>query len=275
MMRRHVRGSLLLPALIASVLAAGVARGEDAGPIEDNSFLIEEAYNQGPRVVQHIVTWMRPRGGGVWEAGFTQEWPAASQRHQVSYTIPVHRLPGSGGGELGLGDVALHYRFQWLGIGGGSVAFAPRVSVLLPTGDASRGFGEAGAGLQFNLPHSQTLAPRWVMHTNAGLTLVREGRVDGISGSPPVTVSGSRTYHLGMSWIWLATPRLNFMLEALGERTELSRPEESVLISPGVRWSHDFASGLQIVPGIAVPIGIGPSRGDRSILLYVSFEHGF
>jgi hypothetical protein len=36
-----------------------------------------------------------------------------------------------------------------------------------------------------------------------------------------------------------------------------------------------FASGLQIAPGVAVPIGVGPSRGERSLFVYLSFEHPF
>ena len=40
-----------------------------------------------------------------------------------------------------------------------------------------------------------------------------------------------------------------------------------------MRWAHNLKSGLQIVPGIAVPIGIGPSSGDTGVLLYLSFEH--
>ena len=32
---------------------------------------------------------------------------------------------------------------------------------------------------------------------------------------------------------------------------------------------------LQIVPGIAVPIGVGPSRGEKGIFLCLSFEHPF
>jgi hypothetical protein len=32
---------------------------------------------------------------------------------------------------------------------------------------------------------------------------------------------------------------------------------------------------MQIVPGIAVPLGIGPSDGERSIFLYLSIEHPF
>jgi hypothetical protein len=35
----------------------------------------------------------------------------------------------------------------------------------------------------------------------------------------------------------------------------------------------NFKSGLQIVPGIGVPIGVGPSRGEYGALLYLSLEH--
>jgi hypothetical protein len=42
-----------------------------------------------------------------------------------------------------------------------------------------------------------------------------------------------------------------------------------------VRWAYDFRSGLQIVPGVAFPIGVGPNSGERGIFLYLSFEHPF
>ena len=31
----------------------------------------------------------------------------------------------------------------------------------------------------------------------------------------------------------------------------------STFLSPGVRWAYNFRNGLQIVPGIAVPLGVG------------------
>jgi len=46
-----------------------------ARPIEDNSFLIEEAYNQEAGVVQHISTFALQRGTRAWVYAFTQEWP--------------------------------------------------------------------------------------------------------------------------------------------------------------------------------------------------------
>ena len=72
-------------------------------PIADNSFLIEEAYNQEAGVVQHISTFVRPDGGGAWAYSFTQEWPFPGMRHQLSYTIPVLHDRARG---TGLGDIA-------------------------------------------------------------------------------------------------------------------------------------------------------------------------
>ena len=57
--------------------------------IADNSFLVEEAYNQESGVVQHVSTFSRPDGGGAWDFAFTQEWPFRGMRHQLSYTVPV------------------------------------------------------------------------------------------------------------------------------------------------------------------------------------------
>jgi hypothetical protein len=49
---------------------------------------------------------------------------------------------------------------------------------------------------------------------------------------------------------------------------------DALFISPGIRWAHDV-KGLQIVPGIAFPIGVGPSSGQHALFLYLSLEHPF
>ena len=41
----------------------------------------------------------------------------------------------------------------------------------------------------------------------------------------------------------------------------------------GVGWALDFKNGLQVVPGLSVPLGVGPSQGQRSFFLYLSLEH--
>jgi hypothetical protein len=212
-------------------------------PIADNSFLIEEAYNQEARVVQHINTLMR--FNDAWAYSFTQEWPAGGQRHQLSYTVPV---------TTGLGDVALNYRHQLVATE--RVAFAPRVSVILPTGDETEGLGTGSTGYQVNLPLSVVAGPSLVTHWNLGATF-----------TPGIDETG---YSGGASAIWRAHPLVNVMLELAWAGSE---GEDLVLLNPGVRWAHNLGS-LQIVPGVAMPIDLGPGTSS-GVFVYLSLEHPF
>ena len=103
---------------------------QSSSPISDNSFLIEEAYNQEPGVVQHINTFARENGGASWAYSFTQEWPLVSESYQLSYTVPVLHDEGLG---TGIGDIALNFRYQVLGGEDNAMVHAsPRFTVLLP-----------------------------------------------------------------------------------------------------------------------------------------------
>lgn len=254
---------------LAALLAAQVLAQD--GPIADNSFLIEEAYNQEAGVVQHISTFDRPDSGSDWSFTFTQEWPAPNIRHQLSYTVPVARVAG----EEGLGDVALNYRYQWIGADGGPLAVAPRLSLLLPSGDDEKGLGAGSIGLQVNLPISAVLAPRLVGHWNVGGTYTPNAK------GPGGAEANTQAVQLGQGLIFLVRPTFNVLLETVWTRDEAvtgsadTDAEESFFVSPGVRFAVNLPSGLQIVPGIAVPIGVGPSDGERSIFLYLSLEHPF
>src|SRR6185436_8207277 len=55
------------------LLLSAPLRGQEPARIADNSFLIEEAYNQEAGVVQHISALALVEGGN-WAYGFTQEW---------------------------------------------------------------------------------------------------------------------------------------------------------------------------------------------------------
>jgi hypothetical protein len=241
--------------------------------IEDNSFLIEEAYNQETGVVQHINTFARQRGTRAWAYNFTQEWPLFSQRHQLSYTVPIVSAgPGTGSG---IGDVALNYRYQLADGTRSGVAVAPRFSLLVATGDERQGRGTGGNGLQVNLPVSLELSPLIVTHWNAGATYTPSAK------NALGDKASTRSYNAGGSVIWLARSTFNVMLEAVWARAEeVTGPSQRLpyrifYVSPGVRGAINFPSGLQIVPGIAVPIGVGPSSGDGQVFFYLSFEHPF
>jgi hypothetical protein len=248
----------------------------NAPGIEDNSFLVEEAYNQEFGVVQHIQNFLRVWNSKDWIYTFTQEWPVdASPRNQLSYTlIALHsgEQPASG---AGFGDIILNYRYQLLGNGASKVAFAPRLSASLPTGNYRLGRGVGGAGIQGLLPLSVVHTRKLVTHWNAGATIIPRAR--NTAGETATTYG----YNFGQSFVWLAHPRFNVLLETVFNRrqevtaTDTTQWTSDLLLNPGIRWAYNFNNGLQIVPGIAVPIGVGPSSGERGVFLYLSLEHPY
>src|SRR5689334_4151209 len=112
--------------------------------VQDNSFLMEEAYNQETGIVQHIFTLLTHRGTSDYEGAITQEWPVGSIEHQLSYDLPIVRSTN----ESGLGDIRINYRYQLRGSGETRVAISPRLSVTLPTGDWKKGRGSGSVGIE-------------------------------------------------------------------------------------------------------------------------------
>src|SRR6266851_5523134 len=176
--KRNSLDTMLRTLRLALVLLVpcGVATAQtqtDPKTIQDNSFLVEEAYNQERGVVQHINTFSYFADSHDWFYTFTQEWPVPGDaRHQLSYTLAfLHAgaFPGSG---VGIGDVALNYRYQLVGDSNACVAFAPRFSLFFPTGDSTSGRGSGGFGLQTSLPLSVVLSRKLVSHWNAGATFI-------------------------------------------------------------------------------------------------------
>jgi hypothetical protein len=244
----------------------------DAAPIiQDNSFLVEEAYNQEYGVVQHISSVTRFAGNN-WNYTFTQEWPVPGQKHQLSYTLTPRQNAGAG---VGWGDTLINYRYQLIGSGETKLAVAPRLSLILPSGDYRKALSGGSTGLQYQLPASIVLTKKLVSHWNVGGTYLPHARNE--AGDKAF----SKGYNLGQSFIWLATNRVNFMLESIFVGNEdvvgpdRVRRTHDALISPGIRWAYNFKNGLQIVPGVAAPQGVGSSSGQHGVIFYLSFEHPF
>ena len=257
-------------ALVGFLLISRPGFAEEIKKIQDNSYLIEEAYNQEPGVIQHIQTFMYLKKSKDWLYTFTQEWPVPKETHQLSYTIPVMHMTDPTN-TSGIGDVALNYRYQ--AVLKDNIAFSPRLSVVLPTGDYKKGHGTDSVGIQANLPLSVELTDKFVTHWNLGATYTPNSREAG--GAKADTTA----FNYGASVIYLATENFNLMLEAAGTSGESVQADGSkqqsntFFINPGVRFAINFKSGLQIVPGVSMPIGVGPSKGEFGGLGYLSFEH--
>jgi len=259
--------------VVVFVLAlAGMARAQTPSPppapvqevkpapfqIVDNSFLVEEAFNQEPRIFQNIVgaTWQE---AGHWQVTFTQEWPAPGTRHQLSYTLSG----GSTGQRASFGDVLVNYRLQVLDEGPGRPAFSPRVSAILPSGREIDGAGDSG--LQVNLPFSKQHHD-FYFHWNGGFTWLPRGeRADLVSPA----VAASAIYRL--------RPMVNLMLESVvgwqAGDSESGAVEHtaSITISPGVRGGWNLKEDTQIVIGAALPVT--RSAGDTSVALFMYFSY--
>jgi hypothetical protein len=258
---------ITLPICSAAELNEPLAKG-----IQDNSFLVEEAYNQEPGVLQHILNVPAAFTGREKEIAlsFTQEWPVFSQTHQFSYTIPYTFIE-NGGSQNGFADVRLNYRLQAFMESERTPAFAPRFTLVTPTGDADKGLGHDRLGYEINLPFSKIVSNRWTVHFNAGGSVF-----------PDVKGHDLFNYNLGASAIYAVSRDFNLMLETVAGWEEdvagLTRHIDratSALISPGVRYAFNLPNDAQLVVGLALPIGITSDSPDWGFFFYLSFEHPF
>jgi len=258
-------------AVIAFLWLTGSAAAQTPAPparpvvepfeITDNSFLVEEAFNQDPKIFQNIFGFTR--FDGSWQATFTQEWPAPGLRHQLSYTLSAASL----GPHIGFGDVYLNYRYQALEEGPGRPAFSPRVSAIIRSGDHV--IGSDHNGLQVNLPFSKQHGD-FYLHANGGFTWLPRGKSSDLL-SP--ALAGSAIYRL--------RPMLNLMLESVLGLAADDTPEGNVgytrvlTLSPGVRGGWNVAKDAQVIIGAAVPVTWTGGQSSVGVFGYFSYELPF
>ena len=273
--------------VIALVLCAAVTKGKAANQepidgISDNSFLVEEAYNQEPGVVQHIfnAVYLRDPHRHGWPFNFTQEWPLFSVQHQLSYSIVSSYLWEEGQLQSGLGDILINYRYQALEEGSTSPAFAPRFSLILPTGSRDKGTGNGVVGYQWSLPLSKKISSRFALHFNLGLTYLPKVRVPlDLPGSPLSPKRSLVSYNVGTSVIFALSSRVNLMLEWVGISEQSlddqgkRQREFKPTLSPGIRTAVINKDDLQSVIGVGFPIGLNRTANNFGVFLYFSIEH--
>jgi DtxR family transcriptional regulator, Mn-dependent transcriptional regulator len=269
---------LLLACVLSGTASAQTPSKQDPKPasepweITDNSFLVEEAFNQEPGVFQNISGALFVNSN--WAFNFTQEWPVVTQAHQFSYTISAL----DNGIGSGLGDLQLNYRYQALMEGPGRPAFSPRASLILPTGDVPRLRGSGTTGLQVNLPFSKQTGD-WYWHWNGGFTWLPRAEsltTDGQVGSRVDLMSP----FLAGSGIYRVRQMFNLMLESVlrfdevtGDGTQTER-ETAFVLSPGFRGGWNVGD-QQIVVGAAVPVTWVDGGTETGLILYLSYELPF
>jgi len=265
------RALVMLLALAGSALAQSSGQPEPFR-ITDNSFLVEEAFNQERGVVQNIFG--ATRIAGTWNATFTQEWPVPGQAHQLSYTVVLL----SEGPDAGFGDMLVNYRYQVMTEGSGKPAFSPRASLILPTGNNDEDLGNGSVGVQLNLPFSKQTGD-WYWHWNAGLTWLERARASFQVGDRTIVRKHSlASPYLAASAIYRLRPMLHVMLESLWtsdqtiEETTIGR-DQTFTLSPGLRGGWDIGE-KQVVLGLAVPI-TWSGGVQTGVFGYASYELPF
>jgi hypothetical protein len=252
--------------LTALLLLFSGAFAQEVAPIRDNSFLVEEAYNQESGIVQHIGLFRTDKQlhNGVFV--FTQEWPVISSRHQFSYSLPLSRVSQ----ELHLENILLNYRYQI--VQQKEISIAPRLTAILPV--HNKGLSASTSGIEFNLPVSSELSDSWVMHVNAGGNFVSE------KGDTETTSMKTRASFSGLSFVYLASSVFNIINEFTYAVEKTISGESAVAISsftwnPGFRFAINLKSGAQLVPGFSLPLQNVDAKSELGLLFYLSFEHSF
>jgi DtxR family transcriptional regulator, Mn-dependent transcriptional regulator len=273
---KAVQAVLLFLAIAARAYAqtAPSAEPKPAEPkpfeISDNSFLVEEAFNQEKGVFQNIFGALRSNGG--WTSTFTQEWPLGGQKHQFSYTAAFLDAID----HAGIGDTLINYRYQALLEGPGRPAFSPRLSLVVPSGDSDTGLGDGSWGLQVNLPFSKQRGD-WYLHWNAGLTWLGD-----VKTASDMASAGSTTLtspFLSGSAIYRLRPMFHLMLESVTlfeESLDVSGKSRNTTftLSPGFRGGWNIGE-KQLVAGFALPVSWTSGESDTGAFLSFSYESPF
>jgi hypothetical protein len=244
---------------------------------EDNSFLLDEAFTQEKGIMQFITTIYNDNlRSKNFAYTFSHEIPL-THRHQVSYSLRYNFMKAQA--RNGWGDTNIGYTYRLSGKEAW-IMIVPQLTIILPTGDPSRGLGYGGLGGRLNLTLTKRLSRKLVSHYNVAHTIIHNAdRYDDVSGEYVKVFE--KTLHdqdLAGSIIWYPARKINIMLEYISSfRSQIaadgaiSKVQESVL-NPGFRLALDLKT-LQIVPGLSVPIAFTDDyQHQTGVLIYVSIE---
>jgi hypothetical protein len=250
--------------------------------IEDNSFFVEEAFNQSAGVIQFISTcYFDNINSRNLAYSFTQEIPLQDVKHQISYTINYIALNAQSPRLQGLGDFMVNYRYELKGKDDWAL-ITPRFSLIIPTGDFRKGFGIGAWGGQFNLPLTKMVSNRLVFHYNTGFTFLKDAQfsLSDATSNDEVKRKHLTGINIGASMIWMPADKLNLMLESVSnindsfDETGKVNKGHQLILNPGLRYAFDIGK-CQIVPGISIPVAIEKNTRQPGAFIYLSIEPNY
>lgn len=255
-----------------SLTAAAAPVAAPSSVIEDNSFLLDEAYNQDPGVVQITQVFQILPSTGEWSHSPAIEFPIVTENHQITLQFPFSRPMGA---SLSLNDFALQYQY-WL-IHAKYFHLTPRIGAVFPTGNSTIGTGSGTVGAQAGLSTTVNFGDAFAFHTSGNAFLYPGSRAtDGVATT---TWDAS----IAASLIWRPLSWLNLLTEGVLTSDQTPLPGGSIgrdllaTVSPGARFSIRLGEHRtwEIVPGVAVPFTwrtSSPGSASISVLGYLSIE---
>jgi hypothetical protein len=249
--------------------------------IEDNSFLVDEAFNQEKGVMQYTSNfYWSDMNSNCMAYTFTHEIPVFSNHHQVSYTLQYNfSQPFGTSRNSGPGDMTIGYTYlatgkdDWL-------MTVPQINFIIPTGDPARGLGNGGFGGKLSLALTKRLSGAIVTHYNISYTTIYKAdyyintfQAESRKGEKNIKVNT-----FAASVIWYPASRFNLMLESVANYVNGIGVNGSnlrgwqVISNPGVRFAADLNKAL-LVAGVSCPITFDSNSADQAgILIYLSIE---
>lgn len=239
--------------------------------IEDNSFLIEEAYNQKPGEYQFIQAYRSYQSGKEYKFTSEGEMALGSEKHQLSYQVVRDKEADQGS----VGDTTLSYRLQ--SANQPDFLMAHRFGLILPTGSVGKQSSYGVTGLRYLQATTFLFQEYWDNHWNLGFNHFPEAKVNFSDKRRTLN-----EFLIGTSLIYHWKDNLNFLLEGIYETHEKlnlrnqKRYEYEFTLNPGVRTAIELSwKKTQIVPGISFPIRYLDDHIDHGVLVYLSFEPKF
>lgn len=255
--------------------------------LEDNSMLIDEAFNQEAGIIQHISNMVA--SDKMLNYSYTQEIPLVSHKHQLSFTFsyawlkkPVQAIRSAGipVSTSGFGDILLSYHPLIAGKHSWALV-VPRITIIFPTGNVPSGFGNGGWGSQVNVAVTKRLSKKITAHTNTGYTYIIHA--DHYSYEGNGTPAGRyekniSSVNLGASLVWLAHKKMHLLTEyifscekRIGDNGQLINGR-LMTVNPGIRYAFDVGK-VQIVPGAGIPVNFNNGVFENAgTFLYLSVE---
>lgn len=242
--------------------------------IADNSFLVEEAYNQESGVYQFVQQYQTTAANRIYDYSFTGELPITHLKHQFSFEVPYSR---SGiGGKTGLGDVILSYRWQPYNHNGKMEAH--RFGLILPTGGVEEEHGNGVTGVDYVFASTSPLGENFQFHWNLGGSYIPEAKLAGKQERENLM---ALSFASGLVYHW--HERLDLLVEFLTIASDsfnyLRKSEDftyDFILNQGVRSATllDWKNA-EIVGGLSFPVRYAEDHLSSAVLVYLSVEPNF